>query len=464
MLIKCANTLVDRLWEIYTAILKKGVYFAPWKTFTTIVLRKLGKPRYDTPKAYRLIALLNTMPKVLMSIITEQLTFHSEKLNLLPTHHYGGRPACTTTDAMHMLTYQIKDAWRKRRVTSVLFLDIEGAFPNAVNERLIHNMKKRRVPTALVKFTKNLLQDRFTMLKFDDFTSERIPIDNSIGQGDPLSMVLYQYYNADILDIPAGSNESAMAYVDNAILIATGENFIETHQTLMNMMTRPNGALDWSKDHNSRFKFSKLALMDFAHRNNKKERRPMTLFNTVISPVKSAKYLGVFFNQHLDWGTQCNYALEKGTKWASQIRQAAAPSWGITPKHAQQLYRSVAIPRTLYMQPMILTDFHNSWVNRWGESLLCHGPADVGRRRRFFRYSWASRCRPGAEAIFRSHFLRTFPDDFNPSGGSDIINPVRMEHVNSCRLDLVGHLCNLVRTEQVNSCRPDLVGHLCYPE
>ncbi len=35
-------------------------------------------------------------------------------------------------------------------------------------------------------------------------------------------------------------------------------------------------------------------------------------------------------------------------------------------------------------QPMILTDFHNSWVNRWGESLLCHGPADVGRRRRFF--------------------------------------------------------------------------------
>ncbi len=272
VLIKCANTLVDRLWEIYTAILKKGIYFAPWKMFTTIVLRKPGKPRYDTPKAYRPIALLNTMAKVLMSIIAEQLTFHSEKLNLLPTHHYGGRPARTTTDAMHALTYQIKDVWQKRRVTSVLFLDIKGAFPNAVNERLIHNMKKRRVPTALVKFTKNLLQDHFTTLKFNNFTSEHIPIDNGIGQGDPLSMVLYQYYNADILDIPAGSNKSAMAYVDDAILIVTRENFIETHQTLMDMMTRPNGALDWSKDHNSRFEFSKLVLMDFAHRNNKKER------------------------------------------------------------------------------------------------------------------------------------------------------------------------------------------------
>ncbi len=39
-----------------------------------------------------------------------------------------------------------------------------------------------------------------------------------------------------------------------------------------------------------------------------------------------------------------------------------------------------------------------------------------------------------------------------------------MEHINSCRPDLVGHLCNLVRTEQVNSCRLDLVGHLCYLE
>ncbi|SRR6266702_492361 len=124
--------------------------------------------------------------------------------------------------------------------------------------------------------------------------------------------------------------------------------------------------------------------------------------------------------------------------------------------------KGLDVPRL--QQPMILTNFHNSWVNRWGESLLCHGPADVGRRRRFFRYSWASRCWPRAEAIFRSHFLRTFPDDFNLSGGSDIINPVRMEHVNSCCPDLVGHLCNLVWTEQVNSCRPDLVGHLCYPE
>ena len=354
VLIKCSDLLVNRLWLIFTAIVNKEWYYTPWKAFTTIVLHKPGKPRYDTPKAYRPIALLNTISKVLTSIIAEQLTFYSEKHQLLPVQHYRGRPARTTTDAMHALTYKIKDAWRKKKVVSVLFLDIEGAFPNAVNKKLLQNMTRRQVPTKIVQFTENLLRDRTTTLKFDDHTSETILITNGIGQGDPLSMILYQYYNADLIDIPNNPNEAAMAYVDDAILIATGSDFTETHKTISDMMTRPRGALEWSKEHNLRFEFSKLALMDFAHRNNKKERSPLTLLNTDLTPVPSTKYLGVYFDQHLDWNTQRNYAVEKGTKWTAQIRQATAPSWGLTPKHARRLYISVAIPRTLYA------------VNVWG--------------------------------------------------------------------------------------------------
>ena len=76
-----------------------------------MVLRKPGKPRYDTPKAYRPIALLNTLGKLLTAIIAEQLTYYTEKHTLLPPMHFGGRPARTTTDALHALTYRIKGAW-----------------------------------------------------------------------------------------------------------------------------------------------------------------------------------------------------------------------------------------------------------------------------------------------------------------------------------------------------------------
>ena len=84
VLMKCADILIDRLWRIYAAIWDRGLYYAPWHESVTIVLRKPGKPRYDTPKAYRPIALLNTLGKILTSIAAEQLTYYTDKYRLLP--------------------------------------------------------------------------------------------------------------------------------------------------------------------------------------------------------------------------------------------------------------------------------------------------------------------------------------------------------------------------------------------
>jgi hypothetical protein len=92
---------------------------------------------------------------------------------------------------MHLLTYKIKAAWWKGQVASVLFLDIEGAFPNVVPSTLIHNLWKRGIPDKIVKFIAGMLDGRVTMLKFNNYTSNPFPVDNSIGQGDPLSMALY---------------------------------------------------------------------------------------------------------------------------------------------------------------------------------------------------------------------------------------------------------------------------------
>ena len=88
--------------------------------------------------------------------------------------------------------------------------------------------------------------------------------------GDTLSMILYQYYNVDILEIPDRVRESASAYVDDAILIAMAKDFNETHDILADMMNRAGGAVEWSNKHNSKFKLSKLALIDFVHRNCKR--------------------------------------------------------------------------------------------------------------------------------------------------------------------------------------------------
>lgn len=101
---------------------------------------------------------------------------------------------------MHYLTYKIKAAWWQGKVASVLFLDVEGAFPNVVTDQLVHNLCKRQIPEVYIAFIRWLLEGRRTKLKFDGFTSEPIDIVNGIGQGDLLSMILYLIYNTDLID------------------------------------------------------------------------------------------------------------------------------------------------------------------------------------------------------------------------------------------------------------------------
>src|ERR1700761_6998671 len=128
--------------------------------------------------------------------------------------------------------------------------------------------------------------------------SDPIALDNGIGQGNPLSMALYQYYNANILDIPRERSESMEAYVDDAILTATAKTFTEAHQILADMMQREGGMVEWSKSHNSSIEYSKLALMDFAHHGVKKHRPPLILPDFTIEPTQNAKYLGIILDQN----------------------------------------------------------------------------------------------------------------------------------------------------------------------
>jgi len=92
------------------------------------------------PKAYRPIALLSTLAKVLTAIVAEDIGRLAELHQLLPKTHFGGRPGRSNIDAIHYLVQRIKEAWRKGKVVSILFLDVEGAFPNAVTDRLVHNL------------------------------------------------------------------------------------------------------------------------------------------------------------------------------------------------------------------------------------------------------------------------------------------------------------------------------------
>ena len=143
---------------------------------------------------------------------------------------------------LHLVTQKIKDMWRKKKLASVLFLDIQATFPNTVRERLIYNMRSRQVPSVYIKLIDNMLSKHKTQLKFDNYTSEPIEINNGTTQGCPLSMLMYTYYNADLIDTARGKNELFTGFMDDSAFVAVGDMVNETHLTLKSMMERSGGA------------------------------------------------------------------------------------------------------------------------------------------------------------------------------------------------------------------------------
>src|SRR6266851_1177566 len=114
------------------------------------------------------------MWKVLTVIMAGHITHLSKKHQVLPSNHFGGRLGCTTSDTLHILAHKIKETWHKGKVAVVLFLDIEGAFPNTIPARLVHNLRKRRILSKYVDFIERMLNGRSTTLKYDGHTLEPI--------------------------------------------------------------------------------------------------------------------------------------------------------------------------------------------------------------------------------------------------------------------------------------------------
>ena len=134
LLKECREILAPFLAIFFSSCLRQAYHPLPFKHSTTVVIRKPQKPDYTKPAAYRPIALLNTLAKVLEGIVARRMSQEAEARGLLPETQMGARPGRSTTTALHLITEQVRAIWKAnpKTVASMLCLDISGAFDNVL--------------------------------------------------------------------------------------------------------------------------------------------------------------------------------------------------------------------------------------------------------------------------------------------------------------------------------------------
>jgi ribonuclease HI len=346
LLQQCFTLVGPLLWTMFNATRILKYEPSEMKQLTTIVLRKPGRDDYSLAKSYRPIALYRTIKKSFDSVYAKILAYVTETHQLLPPNHIGGRPGRTTSDAIHLLTSRIKDELRKGNVVTVISLDIQAAFPNAVKDRLIHNMKQRRVPTELVDYFDHDLAGQSTCLTFDDYSSPPYHIDNGIGQGAPSSGGVYHFYNAPLIEIITDPHKSdAAAYFDDTWLLTAGKTFEDCDELMDPIAQR---AQHWSETHNSPFEVSKFAMLRVFAKGKQIERTPFSWIGKPLLPSPYLKYLGVYIDQDLNFKIQAESATNKALKVLYACYRLTRPAFGLPHKYIRRLYTAIVIPKLTY--------------------------------------------------------------------------------------------------------------------
>jgi retron-type reverse transcriptase len=229
--------LTPKLYKLFNATVRIGYHPKTWKSAITLALRKPNKDDYTLVGAYRPIALLNSMGKILELVMSRKLSKLAENNDLLPETQIGARKGRSTETALQLLTEQVHTIWNlpgMQRVATMLCMDISGAFDNVSHTRLLDNLRKRRIPDIIIRWVTSFLQGRTTTIKVFKGESELFDTETGIPQGSPISPILFLFFIADLLDATndIALRVSAIRFVDDIHVLTYGDSTEQNCRTL----------------------------------------------------------------------------------------------------------------------------------------------------------------------------------------------------------------------------------------
>ncbi len=225
---------------------------------------KSDKKNYFNAKIYKLIALLDTLSKILKFIIFECLQNVVEVCNSLLNIQMRTCKHRSIDTTLQLIIEKIHIVWSdiRRRVVSLLSLNEKNAFNNVAHSRLLHNMKKRRVLRLLLKFVKNFLRNWHIMITINDYMMMKRSVNVDISQDSLLSSILYLFYNVNLLEAcnDISLRTSFTNFVDD-INILTYKKFMKCNCRVLSEIY--DRCKQWSKMHNIKFLKTKHKLIHF---------------------------------------------------------------------------------------------------------------------------------------------------------------------------------------------------------
>ena len=194
-------TCLWKLINIANTCINLGYWPSHFKTSSSIIIPKLNKTSYNSPKTFRPIVLLNMLSKLIEKVIGKRLQFQSILKDFIYLYQLDSLKQHSTTDVGVVLTYFIHTGWVKNLLTNTLVFNIVQFFLSLNYQLLPLILDKVEFNSKILSFFHDYLVGRKTKYLWNNFSSPSFNVDIGVGWGSTLSPILSALYLSPILYI-----------------------------------------------------------------------------------------------------------------------------------------------------------------------------------------------------------------------------------------------------------------------
>lgn len=272
-------------------------------------------------------------------LIHNRLSWFLENNLLLSPTQLGFRKGKSCADNLSLITTEIWTGFVKKEVTSVLFLDLKGAFPSVIPQILAEGLRDIGIPLSITKFIYNATACKNIFFNINgEIIGPRI---STVGlpQGCILSPSLYSIYTRKLHSIIPPECKMIEFADDIAISYRNkdAKKCIEVLQNCLNTLSEylSNRGLHICPQKTKLILFNKLKI-DI---NDTNQSLKINEFN--IYPSTHTKFLGITFDYKLSFDQHFASLLKKLNKTLNIIKFLRGTWWGAHPYILLTIYRAL---------------------------------------------------------------------------------------------------------------------------
>ena len=317
-----------------------------WRDSKVIFIPKPGKSDYTNPKSYRPISLLSFLFKVHERVVLYHLQETILVDSPLSIDQHGFRKGRSCESALSNFVEQIETANEKQQYALAVFLDIEGAFDGVTIPDILQALGNKKVDRQTIRWYEHFLYNRSITVDYKGNTIHKY-LTRGTPQGGVLSPIAWNLVFDTFLRLFTGKQVTVTGYCDDAAICCVGPN---PKLLVKRVQSKINEALSWGGKHKLLFSPQKTVAVMFT----RKIKKPLVPIPNIkvgdftVPYSTTAKYLGVIMDHKLSWTTHIENKIKACKRLLHKVRATAGSLWGLSPKLALWLYKSIVRPKLTY--------------------------------------------------------------------------------------------------------------------